>query len=73
MWVYPKVSFNKVDIGINRNLFDRISKIIELPEPEEVKLGRCETEWKLKQIDLFTALKICVAFTTEMKRNDFFI
>ena len=39
----------------------KISRKIDLPEPREVKPGRCKTEWVIS-IDLLTALKVCAIF-----------
>ncbi|MGN1399062.1 MAG: hypothetical protein ACI4WG_03580 [Erysipelotrichaceae bacterium] len=61
MWIYPKKKFKNMDMGINRDLFAKISMLIDLPEPREVKPGRCVTEWVIR-IDLSTALKVCEVF-----------
>lgn len=64
MWVYLINGDTNVDMGINRELFNHISKIIELPEPREVKPGRYKTEWVIT-IDLPTALKVCAVFANK--------
>ena len=61
MWAYPKKKSKSLDMGINRELFKKISRKINLPEPREVKPGRCKTEWVIS-IDLLTALKVCAIF-----------
>lgn len=64
IWIYPKMKFKNVDLGINRDLFDRISRTIILPEPKEVKPEKCQTEWVIR-IDLSTALKVCAVFANK--------
>ena len=61
MWVYPKKDDKSLDMGINRELFEKISRKINLPEPSEVKPGKYKTE-RVIRIDLLTALKVCAIF-----------
>lgn len=61
MWAYPKKKSKSLDMGINRELFEKISRKVNLPEPREVKPGRCKNEWVIR-IDLSTALKVCAIF-----------
>ena len=61
MFAYPKKKYKSLDMGINRELFEKISRKINLLEPREVKPGRCKSEWVIR-IDLSTALKVCAIF-----------
>ena len=61
MWAYPKKDDKSLVMGINRELFEKISRKIDLPKPREVKPGKYKTE-RLIRIDLLTALKVCAIF-----------